>query len=117
MPGERSLPVELDDGSKLVVIAEQVGPALVADNDVVAKLGSVTSSIEQVSRDILDAVRRAAPTRATVELGFGLAIETGQLVALFGKGKGETTIKVTLEWSRAEAAGSLAVDPPAIDSP
>src|SRR5919197_2703627 len=106
MAGERSLTVELDDGSKLVVVAEQVGPALVADTDVMAKLGAVTTSIEQVSRDILDAVRRAAPTRATVELGFGLAIETGQLVALFGKGKGEATIKLTLEWTRSQPDGS-----------
>jgi hypothetical protein len=106
MAGERSLTVELDDGSKLVVVAEQIGPALVADTDVLAKLGGVTSSIERVSREILEAVRKAYPTKATVELGFGLAIEAGQLLALFGKGKGEATIKVTLEWTRSQSDGS-----------
>jgi len=99
--GERLIAVKLDDDSSLVVAAEQVGPALVADDAVIAKLGKVTDSIEKVSREVLDAVKRAAPTKATVELGFSIAIEAGQLVALFGKGKGEASITVTLEWSKA----------------
>jgi hypothetical protein len=101
MAGERAITVNLDADTTMVVVAEQVGPALVADEDVVAKLGKVTDSIERVSREVLDALKRAAPTKATVELGFSLAIEAGQLVALFGKGKGEASIAVTLEWSRA----------------
>jgi hypothetical protein len=101
MAGERTISVALDDDTQLVVVAEQIGPALVSDEDVVAKLGKVTGSIERVSREVLDALKRAAPTKATVELGFSLAIEAGQLVALFGKGKGEASITVTLEWSKA----------------
>lgn len=107
MPGERTVTVELDDGGKMVIVAEQVGDTLVADTAIVAKLSTITSSIERVSRDVLDAVRRAGPSKATVELGFGLAVEAGQVVALFGKGKGEASIRVILEWSRdrAELAG------------
>jgi hypothetical protein len=101
MAGERAITVNLDADTTMVVVAEQVGPALVADEDVVAKLGKVTDSIERVSREVLDALKRVAPTKATVELGFSLAVEAGQLVALFGKGKGEASINVTLEWSRA----------------
>ncbi len=101
MPGERTITLVLDENTELVVVAEQIGPALVADDEVVAKLGKVTNSIERVSREVLDALKRAAPTTATVELGFSLAIEAGQLVALFGKGKGEASITVTLEWSKA----------------
>ncbi len=104
MAGERLLAVKLDDGGTIVIAAEQVGSTLVGDTGIVAKLGNITSSIERVSHDVLDAVRRAGPSKATVELGFGLAIEAGQLVALFGKGKGEATIKVTLEWARDSAA-------------
>ena len=101
MAGERTVSVALDDNTQLVVVAEQIGPALVADNDVVAKLGKVTDSIERVCSEVLDALKRTAPTTATVELGFSIAIEAGQLVALFGKGKGEASINVTLEWSKA----------------
>lgn len=103
MAGERTLTVQLDDGGTMVIVAEQVGAALVADTGIVAKLSTITSSVERVCRDVLDAVRRAGPTKATVELGFGLAVEAGQVVALFGKGRGEASIKVTLEWSRDAA--------------
>jgi hypothetical protein len=101
MAGERVIAVELDDGTRMVVVAEQVGPSLVADTDVVAKLERVTGSIERVSREVLDALKRAAPTKATVELGFSLAVEEGQLVALLGKAKGEASLTVTLEWTKA----------------
>jgi hypothetical protein len=100
MAVERLLVVKLDDGGTMVIAAEQVGSALVADTGIVAKLSTITSSIEHVSRDVLGAIRRAGPSKATVELGFGLAVESGQVVALFGKGKGEASIKVTLEWAR-----------------
>ena len=101
MAGERVITVNLDNDTKMVVVAEQIGPALVAEGDVVAKLEKVTESIERVSRGVLDAVKRVAPTKGTVELGFSLAIESGQLVALFGKGRGEASINVTVEWSKA----------------
>jgi hypothetical protein len=103
MAGERTLTVELDDGGTLVIVAEQVGTTLVADASIVAKLSTITSAVERVCRDMLDAVRKAGPSKATVELGFGLAVEAGQVVALFGRGKGEASIKVTLEWSRDAA--------------
>lgn len=100
MPGERAITVKLDDGGTMVVFAEPVGDTLVATGGVVARLGAITSSIERVSREVLEAVRRAGPSKATVELGFGLAVEAGQVVALFGKGRSEASIRVILEWSR-----------------
>ncbi len=107
MPGERTLVAKLDGGGTLVVVAEPVGDTLVAGTGIAAKLSTITESIERVSRDVLDAVRRAGPSKATVELGFGLAVESGQVVALFGKGRGEASIRVILEWSRdtTEPAG------------
>jgi hypothetical protein len=113
--GERTLTAELDGGGTIVLVAESVGSTLVADKEIVAKFSNVTSSIERVSYDVLDAVRRAKPSKATVELGFGLAVESGQVVALFGKGKGEATIKVTLEWSPGQDHGSEDHPPQARD--
>jgi hypothetical protein len=106
MAGERTIAIDLGDDDKLVIVAEQIGPALVADEDIVAKLSKVTGSIEKVSRGVLDALRRVEPSKATVELSFALAIEAGQLVALFGKGKGEASITATLEWSKSSGASS-----------
>lgn len=99
MANERTVTVDLGDDMKMAVVAEQKGPELVADDEIVAKLAGVTDPIARVSGEVLEAVRKAMPSKATVELGFGLAIEQGQLLAMFGKGRGEATIKVTLEWS------------------
>lgn len=97
---EQLIPVTIDDDLTVVVAAQPVGPVLVAEGDVVGRLDKVAGSIERVSKEMLDAAKRAAPTKATVELGFTLALEQGQLVALFGKAKGEASVVVTLEWSQ-----------------
>ncbi|MGZ3336840.1 MAG: CU044_2847 family protein [Isosphaeraceae bacterium] len=94
------LTTKLDDGGTLAIVAEPVGNVPVAATGLVANLGMITSSIERVSHDVLEAVRRAGPSKATVELGFGLAVEAGIVVALLGKGRGEASIRVILEWSR-----------------
>jgi hypothetical protein len=102
---ERTVTVDLGDDLKMLVVAEQKGPELVSDETVVSRLSAVTESIERVGRETLEAAKRAKPSKATIELGFSLAIEQGQLLALFGKGRGEATINLTLEWSAA-AGGS-----------
>lgn len=102
---ERLLKVKLDDDETMVIVAQQVGETLVADNRIVAKLGEITSSIGHVSRDVLDEIRKAGPSKATVELGFGLAVESGHVVALLGKGRGDASIRVILEWDRGGRPG------------
>jgi hypothetical protein len=96
---EQRVSLDLGDGVRMVVVAEQVGPALVGESKIVARLAGVTEPIERVGRNALEAAKRASPSKATVELGFGVAIEQGELVALFGKGRGEASIKVVLEWT------------------
>jgi hypothetical protein len=97
--GESLVLAELADGTKLAIRAEHIGPALASDDEIIAKFETVTKSIEGVGRDVLAAARRVSPQKATVELAFGLAVETGHLIALFGRGKGEGSIRVTLEWA------------------
>jgi hypothetical protein len=106
MPEERRVTIDLGDDVTMVVVAEEPGPELVSAEDVIAKLGAVTGAIEKVGHGALEAAKRAAPTKATVELGFSLALEEGHLVALFGKGKGEASITVTLEWDRTAGGGT-----------
>lgn len=101
---DQLVPVQLDDDLRIVVSAQPVGQVLVAETDIVGRLDRVAASVERVSREMLEAAKRAAPTRATVELGFTLALEQGQLVALLGKAKGEASLTVTLEWDRASEA-------------
>jgi hypothetical protein len=96
---EYPVAIELDGGGRMFIIAESFGPQQVRRGSISAKLSDVTAPIEHISQQVLDAVRRAGPSKATLELGFGLAIESGQVVALLGKARSEATIKVTLEWS------------------
>jgi len=100
MSDEYVVMTELEGGGTLAIAAEPVGDQLVAVQDIVANLGSITSSIARVSHDMLEAARKAGPGKVTVELGFSLAVEAGHVVALLGKGRGEASIRVILEWSR-----------------
>jgi len=67
--------------------------------DTVGEIGSV----------LVEKLKAAKPTRATVELRLGFAVEAGKLTALWVGGKGEAALTVTLEWSEhnhpAKAAG------------
>jgi hypothetical protein len=62
--------MDLGDGVKVVVVAEQKGPELVSEKEIVAKLGAVTGPIERLGRDVLDAAKRVKPEKTTVELGW-----------------------------------------------
>ncbi|HEV2377689.1 MAG TPA: CU044_2847 family protein [Streptosporangiaceae bacterium] len=62
--------------------------------DVVGEIGSV----------VVKKLKAAKPTKATVELKFGFAVEAGKLTALWVGGKGEASLTVTLEWSEHPAA-------------
>jgi hypothetical protein len=106
MASERTVTVDLGDGMKLAVVAEQKGPVLVADDEIVARLDAITEPIARVGEEMLAAVRKAMPSKATVELGFGLALEQGALISLLGKGRGEASIKVTLEWAPESATSA-----------
>ena len=54
---------------------------------------------------MVEKLKAAKPTRATVELKLGFAVEAGKLTALWVGGKGEASLTVTLEWS--EHSGSV----------
>jgi Trypsin-co-occurring domain 1 len=108
------LPAELDGGTRIAISVVPVGGFEVGALDIKGKLEEVTSAIEKVGGEVLAAVRKVEPSKATVELGFGLAIESGHVIALLGKGRGEASIRVVLEWSRDDH-GSLRQVPPLSD--
>ena len=62
--------------------------------DTVAEIGSV----------MVDKLKAAKPTRATVELKLGFAIEAGKLTALWVGGKADAALTMTLEWTDHTAA-------------
>lgn len=100
---EENVVVDLGEDGKLAIALESgAGVHLVGDEErtgVVAGLGDITKPIARVGRDLLDAAKAAKPDKATVEAGFGVTVEQGQLISWLAKGSGEATIKITLEWS------------------
>jgi len=62
-------------------------------------LDKVTASIEAVSASVARAVKAAAPTTFSVELGFEIKAESSGLVALLVRSGGTATIKVSMEWA------------------
>jgi hypothetical protein len=84
---------------KLYVEARRpTGEQMVSAVNVEGTLDDVTRSIRYVAASVGDALRAAAPSRSSLELGFEVKVEAGKLVALLAHGGATATIKVTLEW-------------------
>ena len=62
-------------------------------------LGNALDAMAEIGSVVVDKLKAAKPTRATVELKLGFAVEAGKLTALWVGGKGEASLTVTLEWS------------------
>jgi Trypsin-co-occurring domain 1 len=67
-------------------------------------LGGALDTIGEICSAVVGKIKAAKPAKATVELKFGFAVESGKLTALWVGGKGEASLTVTLEWSGRPAA-------------
>jgi hypothetical protein len=73
-------------------------------------LDKALDTVSEIGSAVVEKLKAAKPTKATVELKFGFAVEAGKLTALWVGGKGEASLTVTLEWTEhpqppAAAAG------------
>lgn len=62
-------------------------------------LDKALDTVTEIGAVVVEKLKAARPTKATVELRLGFAVESGKLTALWVGGKGEASLKVTLEWS------------------
>jgi hypothetical protein len=67
-------------------------------------LEGVTQTLHAVGAAVLGALDHVGPERASVEFGIDLAIKSGNLTGLLVEGDATATLRVTLEWTRGEAA-------------
>jgi hypothetical protein len=67
-------------------------------------LADALEPVGEIGALIVSKLGRARPSKTTVELKLGFAVESGKLTALWIGGKGEAALTVTLEWS-GEADG------------
>jgi NTP-dependent ternary system trypsin peptidase co-occuring protein len=61
-------------------------------------LDAALDTVGEIGALVVDKLRAAKPSKATVELRFGFAVEAGKLTALWVGGRGEASLTVTLEW-------------------
>jgi hypothetical protein len=59
---------------------------------------TATQAIEQIATLLARTLDRVKPKKATIEFELDFSVESGQLTALFVKGSGSGTLKISLEW-------------------
>ena len=63
------------------------------------KLADALETVGEIGSLVAEKLRQARPSKTTVELKIGFAVEAGKLTALWVGGKGEAALTVTMEWS------------------
>ncbi|MGA1263867.1 MAG: CU044_2847 family protein [Prochlorothrix sp.] len=94
------VPVQLDADTKIYIEVVQTGREDVA-------LGSktfepVAKTIEAVAKAMLDPIKKAKPTRASLTFGLEIGIEQGSLMAALVRGTGNANLEITLEWEKED---------------
>jgi len=108
------LPVQLSNGKVIHVQATDLSAERAVSSkgigttieDISAHIHSfdgITSVIENISTGITESLKKAKPTRATVEFGLEVAVESGNITSLLVNGSGKATLQITLEWSGTDS--------------
>ncbi len=95
------VPVQLPDGKRIYVQAVAQG-GLEQVGNIPIPFKEVADVIESISTSIVNALKKAKPSKATVEFGLEIGLESGHLTTLLVKGTSTATLKIVLEWSEIE---------------
>lgn len=63
----------------------------------------VCALLADVANAVGNALAKASPSKATVELGVEFGMQEGKLVALIARGGGKANLKIGLEWNSSPA--------------
>ncbi|MGW1432925.1 CU044_2847 family protein [Streptomyces sp. NPDC002431] len=66
-------------------------------------LAPVLDGLTHVARAMGTRLQQTGASKATVEFGCDVSVDSGQLFAVFGKATSKSAWKVTLEWTAPEA--------------
>jgi hypothetical protein len=98
--------VKLSNGS---IVWVELAKPLVAEREVAQKADpqafqAVVPGLIALCTDLNTALTTVAPTKASVEFGLSLTVETSGLALLVAKGGAEATFKISLEWEGKETS-------------
>ena len=102
MDAREVLTVDFGDNRRILVEARKdADPEADVGVGDLLKFDRVIDTIDAVSESVLEAIKRAAPKKATVEFGVDVGLESGGLTSMLVKGTGSATLNITLEWGGA----------------
>lgn len=98
-----TIEVSLPGDARLLVRAERIGGATAQGPTDVSLRGflsfsHVVASIRGLATELHQALQAAAPDLVTVDLGFDLAVEGSQLLALVADAGTRASIRIQLQW-------------------
>ncbi|SFS82843.1 CU044_2847 family protein [Mucilaginibacter polytrichastri] len=93
--------VRLDDNTEcLFEVTATSGRESVSALDEIFDFQQVKQQIQLLSSSLLEMLKSVSPTKASLEFGIELSVESGKLTSLIVKGSGKGNIKITLEWEK-----------------
>jgi hypothetical protein len=99
----RVVEVVLPNGTVALVQAAEVdepgGPAEKIGWKDTFDFDQVSGTLEGISQAIRSGLKKARPSKTTVELGLQLAVRNGKLTGLLVDGQVQASLRVTLEWA------------------
>lgn len=93
----RNIPVKVGDNLTVMVEARDLG----GEQDVsTLSFQGVTDTIEAVTQALATSINKVKPDKATLEIGFDIAVESGKLTTLIVDGSSKANLKLTLQWGK-----------------
>jgi len=100
---QSNVPLALSNGASAYIEATNLGgEEPVAFGEL--SLEEIAKAIEGISEALIGALEKAKPSKAVIEFGVEVALESGKLTALFVQGQSKANLKVSLEWASESAA-------------
>jgi hypothetical protein len=101
VPTSRTLRVALPGGGDMLIEATDTGHALESPlSPALPDFSDVADTIVSLSSALGSAMEKARPSKATVEFGVEVALDSGKLTALLVKGSAKASFKVSLTWEQ-----------------
>ena len=93
------IPLELDDGSEILLDCEGASISTEAQN-MIETARATLQPLQALARQIAETASAAQPDEFTAEFGISFSAETGKLTAVLSKVSANANLKFTLKWKR-----------------
>lgn len=95
-----TVPIRLPDGETLhAVVTNLGGTQQIADKSGWLEFDEVMGQLEGITALLSRVVKKASPTKASIEFAVQLATKSGKLTALLVQGEATASAKFLLEWA------------------